>query len=117
MALVASGSVTLQVAAAGCPMVIMYQSSKIMWHLVGQWLVKSRFFSLVNILARKELIKEFMPYFTSIEPIVGKCSAMLGNTNKLNRLSRELVGLVEPLARGKASDEVAKMAFEMMQEK
>ncbi len=34
-ALVASGSATLEVAAAGCPMVIMYQSSKILWHLAG----------------------------------------------------------------------------------
>ncbi len=114
--LVASGSATLQVAAAGCPMVVMYQSSRIMWKLVGQWLIKTRYFSLVNILARKEIVKEFMPYFKSIEPIFGKCSALLNNTNKLKSLSRDLVNLVEPLARGKASDKVASLAFETMQE-
>ena len=116
MALAASGSATLQVAAAGCPMVVMYQSSRIMWKVAGQWLIKTRFLSLVNILARKEIVKEFMPYFNSIEPIFGKCSALLNNTNKLKNLSRELVNLVEPLARGKASDKVARLALEMMQE-
>lgn len=115
LALVASGSVTLQVAAAGCPMVIMYQSSRIMWNLVGQWLVKTRFLSLVNILARKEMVKEFMPYFNSLEPLFGKCSALLSNTNKLMRLSRELVELVEPFTRENASEKVAQMALEMIQ--
>ncbi len=115
-AVVASGSATLQVAAAGCPMVIMYQSSRILWKLAGQWLIKTRFLSLVNILARKEIVKEFMPYFNSIEPIFGKCSALLNNTNKLKNLSRDLVNLVEPLARGKVSDKVARLALETMQE-
>lgn len=114
LALVASGSATLQVAAAGCPMVIMYQSSRILWHLVGQWLTRTRYLSLVNILARRELVSEFMPYFTSTEPIFGKCIRLLGSRNRLIRVSRELVELVEPLARGNASENVAEMALEMM---
>ena len=40
LTIVASGSATLQVAAAGCPMVIMYQSSKLLWHLIGKRLIK-----------------------------------------------------------------------------
>ncbi|HIJ70494.1 MAG TPA: lipid-A-disaccharide synthase [Planctomycetes bacterium] len=113
-ALVASGSATLQVAAAGCPMVIMYQSSRILWHLVGKWLTRTRYLSLVNILARGELVNEFMPYFTSTEPISGKCVRLIASKNRLIRQSRELVNLVEPLARGNASDNVAEMALEMM---
>jgi len=116
LALVASGSATLQVAAAGCPMVIMYQSSKLLWHLFGQWLIKTRFLSLVNILARKELVKEFMPYFTSLEPIFGKCSALLNNKHRLISLSRDLVTLIEPLATGKASQKTAQLALEMLTE-
>jgi lipid-A-disaccharide synthase len=114
LTLVASGSATLQVAAAGCPMVIMYQSSRIMWHLVGQWLIKTRFLSLVNILARREIVKEFMPYFSSLEPISGKCSALVNNKHKLISLSRELVDLVKPLASGKASEKTAAVVLELM---
>ena len=115
-AVVASGSATLQVAAAGCPMVIMYQSSRILWHLVGQWLTRTRFLALVNILARRELVSEFMPYFSSIEPIFGKCIRLLGSRDRLVRMSSELVQLAEPLARGRASEKVAEMALEMMKE-
>ncbi|MHC5061805.1 MAG: lipid-A-disaccharide synthase [Planctomycetota bacterium] len=114
LALVASGSATLQVAAVGCPMVIMYQSNKILWHLFGQWITRTRFLSLVNILARQEMVPEFMPYFTSTEPIFGKCIRLLASRNRLCKLSKQLAELAEPLARGCASDKVADIAIEMI---
>jgi len=113
-AIVASGSATLQVAAAGCPMVIMYQSSKILWHLVGRWLVKIRYLSLVNILAERELVPEFMPYFSSIEPIVEAIEHLLKDRDRLAQISTELIQLAEPLAEKKASQQVAEIAIKML---
>jgi len=114
-ALVASGSATLQVAAVGCPMVIMYQSSRVLWHLVGRWLVKTRYLSLVNILAGVELVPEFMPYFTSIDPIVQTVERLLGDRDSLAQISNELIKLVEPLAERKARQEVAKIVIQMLE--
>jgi lipid-A-disaccharide synthase len=113
-AIVASGSATLEVTAAGCPMVIMYQSSRILWHLVGWWLIKPKYLSLVNILAGRELVPEFMPYFTSIEPIVESIEHLLEDSDSLSQLSGDLINLVKPLAEKKASDEVANIALEML---
>ncbi|MHC4805451.1 MAG: lipid-A-disaccharide synthase [Planctomycetota bacterium] len=113
-AIVASGSATLQVAAVGCPMVIMYQTSRILWHLVGWWLVRTKYLSLVNILSGKELVPEFMPYFSSIEPIAESIEQLLEDTDKLAQLSSELIKLVEPLAEKKACEEVAKIVVEML---
>jgi len=113
-AIVASGSATLQVAAVGCPMVIMYQSSRILWHLVGRWLVKTEYLSLPNILAGKELVPEFMPHFNSIEPIVHSIEQLLGDKDKLAQVSSELIKLTEPLAAKKSRDEVAKIVIEML---
>ncbi len=113
-ALVASGSATLQVAAAGCPMVIMYQSSRILWHLLGWCVVKTKYLSLVNILASREMVPEFMPYFSSIEPIVQTVEQLLKDKDKLVQISGELIELVEPLAEKKAREEVAKMVIEML---
>ena len=113
-AIVASGSATLQVAAAGCPMVIMYQSSRLLWGLMGWWLIKSRHLSLVNILAGREVVPEFMPYFSSIEPIVGAIENLLEDGDRLNQISGELVRLVEPLAERKASEQVAEAALTML---
>ncbi len=113
-AIVASGSATLQVAAVGCPMVIMYQSSRILWHLLGRWIIKTKYLSLVNILAGKELVPEFMPYFSSIEPIVQKIEQLLEDKYKLAQVSDRLIKLTEPLAAKNASEEVSKIVIEML---
>lgn len=113
--IVTSGSATLQVAAAGCPMVIMYQSSRILWHLAGRWLVKTRYLSLVNVLANKQLVPEFMPYFTSLGPIVESVKNMLENKQKLTEVSNQLVKLTVPLAQGNTARKVAQIVGDMLE--
>ena len=111
---VTSGSATLQVAAAGCPMVILYQSSKILWHLLGRRLVRTEYLSLVNILAGRELVPEYIPYFTSIEPIVQDVTRLLDNKDTLAQTSSKLIALTEPLAKKKAREEVANIVLTML---
>jgi lipid-A-disaccharide synthase len=113
-ALVASGSATLQVAAAACPMVIMYQSNKYLWRLIGKKLVTTKYLSLVNILSQKELVPEFMPYFPSIIPIVAVCEKLLNAPEKLADLSGELAELAKPLCCSNASQNAAKMVIEQI---
>ncbi len=113
-AIVASGSATLQVAAAGCPMTVMYQSNKLVWHLIGRWLVRLPHLSLVNILAGKELVPEFMPYFASIDPIIDRTHGMLSTPARMSHISQSLIGLVEPLTQRRASDAVAEIILEML---
>lgn len=124
--IVTSGSATLEVAAAGCPMVIMYQSSRILWHLFGRWIVKTKYLSLVNILSSRgvptrqsgfgdgALVPEFMPYFTSIDPIVETIERLIENNETLIQVSDELTKLTVPLAQKKACEEVAALAVEML---
>jgi len=112
--LVASGSATLEVASSGCPMVVMYQTNRVLWKLVGHWLVHPKFFTLVNLLADRELVPEFMPYFTSIDPIVQKIDGYLQDRSLLTRTSNEMIDMVEPLTRMKASEEVARVVVGML---
>jgi lipid-A-disaccharide synthase len=112
--LVASGSATLEVASSGCPMVVMYQTNRILWRLVGQWLVHPKFFTLVNLLADRELVPEFMPYFTSIDPIVQRIGGYLQDQSLLTRTSNEMIDMVEPLTRKNASEEVARVVVGML---
>ena len=113
-AIVASGSATLQVAAAGCPMTVIYQSNKWMWHLVGRWLIRIPNLSLVNILADKELTPEFMPYFSSTKPIIERTHNLLANPAAMAKLSGKLIELIDPLTERRASDAVAEMVLEML---
>ena len=113
--IVASGSATLEVASAGCPMVILYQSSPILWHLVGRWVVYAKFFTLVNLLADRELVPEFMPYFRSIEPIVQRVDGYLQDRSLLTRISNDLIDVVEPLTQKKAGEGAARIVVEMLE--
>ncbi|MBN2269709.1 MAG: lipid-A-disaccharide synthase [Sedimentisphaerales bacterium] len=113
-AIVASGSATLEVAAMACPMVVMYQSSRLAWRLVGWWLIKTKYLCLVNILAGRELVPEFMPYFTSIDPIVEEVEQFLNDRSKLAQLSGELAELTRPLGEKNAGQETAKTILGML---
>ena len=114
-AIAASGSATMQVAAAGCPMVVMYQSNRLLWHLAGKYLIKTKYLSLVNILADRELVPEFMPFFTSIEPVVKTIEQLLEDKKKLAETSGELVRLAEPQAGKAAAERVGKIVVEMIE--
>ncbi len=114
LAIVASGSATLQVAAAGCPMIVMYQSSRLLWHVVGKWLIRTPHLSLPNIVAGRALVPEYMPYFRSTEPIVDTVMDYLADGQLLRKASSELIELVKPLAGRNTADQVADMVIEMV---
>jgi lipid-A-disaccharide synthase len=112
--IVASGSATLEVASCGCPMVIVYQTNPVLWHLIGRWLVRPKFFTLVNLLADRRLVPEFMPYFVSIEPIIETIDGCLQDRDLLARTSRELIDMVEPMTHKRAGEAVAAVVTEML---
>lgn len=66
MAIVASGTVTLQVARQGKPMVTFYRLSKA-WRLphavLGRMLFTSEFFTLPNLIAGRAIVPELVPHF------------------------------------------------------
>lgn len=113
-AIVASGSATLEVAAMGCPMVVMYQASKIGWYLAAKWLIKTKYLCLVNVVAGRELVPEFMPFFNSIDPIVESIERYLGSKDELARLSGELADLTGPLGQKDTGQEVAQVIVGML---
>lgn len=114
--LVASGSACLEVATSGCPMIVMYQSSRILWHLIGRWLIKAPYLCLVNLLASRELVPEFMPYFRSIDPIVEKAITLIEDREHLARTSRALIEITQPLAEQRTCTQVAEIVVEMLGE-
>jgi len=113
--IVASGSATLQVASAGCPMVIIYQSSRLLWHLLGKWIIKTEYLSLVNILADNELVPEYMPYFSSTKPIADEIAGLLNDTEKLQDTSKKLTAITEPLMRFNASEKAARELITLLE--
>lgn len=114
LTLVASGTATLEVAHYGSPMIAMYNGSKLMYHLFARWVLTLKHLCLINILAERELIPEFMPYYNSTVPI-GHCAVdLLSAPDRLAAMRRELAELLSGFNQPGASDRAADMLLSMI---
>ncbi len=114
LVLVASGTTTLEIAFHEKPMIVMYNASRLFYHLIGRWMIHTPYFSLPNILAGKEIIPEFMPYYTSTDPIAEKALELLKSDEKRTQMARNLASVVRPLRDGHASKRTAEMLLDMI---
>ena len=109
----ASGTVTLQAAIHGTPMVIMYKVSPISF-LLGRALVRVSHIGLVNLVAGRELVPEFVQRAASAENIAAAVENMLADRQQLHQLKQQLLALRDVLGGEGASDRVAGLALEML---
>ena len=116
LVLVASGTTTLEVAFHKRPMIVMYQASRMFYHLVGRWLLRTPHLSLPNILAGRAVVPEFMPYYTSTAPIADQAIELLKSESQRQSMVSDLAELIEPLHGSHASACTARMLLEMMEE-
>ncbi len=114
LVLVVSGTSTLEVAYYHKPMVVMYNGSRLVYHLMARWLISTPHLSLVNILAGRRLVPEFMPYYTSTDPIARCALDLLESPDKRRAMSQELAGLLSPIIKPGAPANTAAMLFEML---
>lgn len=106
-ALVASGTVTLEVAYHGTPMIVMYNAGRWTYHLLGRWLITTPHLSLPNILAGRRIVPEFMPYYHSADPIIATAVEWLASPSKLERVRHDLREIIRPLAKAGAAESAA----------
>ena len=114
-ALATSGTVTLEVAHFGVPMVIFYRVGRLGYNLLGRWLLKTPHLSLVNILAGRRLVPELMPWHGRISEVTETVLEVMEDYGWLCQTRRDLLALTDNLraARaGSASENAAKLALE-----
>ena len=114
LAIIASGTATLETAVAGCPMIVLYHVPGWQWHLVGKRILTIKHISLVNILADKELVPEFVPFADRVKEVSETAAALLNNPSKMDKIREELLELTRPIAENKASENAVKMACELL---
>lgn len=113
LALVASGTMTLETAWYGVPMIVMYNGSKWGYRLVGRWLIRAKYLSLVNILAGRRIVPEFMPYYTSTEPIAAEALDILNSPQRQATIKADLKAVIDSLGNHNAAERTAQIALEM----
>ncbi len=114
LVLVASGTTTLELACRRRPMIVMYNASRVFYHLVARWVLKTPYYALPNILAGREVVPEFMPYYTSTAPIAAAATSLLRNDARREAMSRELGEVVATLGERSASAETARLLLDIV---
>ena len=113
LVIAASGTVTLEAAISGTPMLIIYKVSAISYWL-GKIMIKVNNIGLVNLIAGKEIVPELVQSKASPENIADTALNMLNDASGLERLRSELLGVRESLGGPGASERVAEIALSML---
>jgi lipid-A-disaccharide synthase len=89
LALAASGTVTVEAAVLGTPMVTYYRVNSLSW-LAGRRLVKVPFLSMVNLIAERQIVPELIQHDMTAPNIVRVAEQLLTDEGKANRMREDL---------------------------
>jgi len=113
VALVTSGTATLDTAIMGVPMVIVYKVS-----LVSYWaarmMVKVPHIGLVNLVAGADVVPELIQHEVTAERLTREVEIILDDREMMTSMKSKLKEVKEGLGKGGASERTAGIAMEMM---
>jgi len=99
VALAASGTVTMEAAILGTPMVTFYKVSQLSW-TVGRPFVRAPFFCMVNLVAGRMVVPELMQNEVRGDRLAGAVLELLNNPGKLEEMRRQLDAMAATLETG-----------------
>ena len=111
VALAASGTVTVEAALLGAPMVTYYRVTKTSW-AIGRWLVDVPFFSMVNLVAGKRVVPELIQADMTAERIAAEAARLLRDPRERARMKRDLAVVADRLT-GDGVDAMIRAASEV----
>jgi lipid-A-disaccharide synthase len=91
LALAASGTVTIEGMLLGTPMVTFYKVNKLSW-LMGKYLVKVPFYSMVNLVAGRRVVPELIQNDMTPARLASEALALLTDRSARDRMREELQG-------------------------
>jgi len=89
VALAASGTVTVEAALLGAPMVTFYRVTGVSW-AIGKLLVDVPFYSMVNLIAGKKVVPELMQNEMTGDRIAAETARLLDNAVEREKMKEEL---------------------------
>ena len=113
LAMVASGTATLEAALAGTPMVIVYRLSPLSYR-VGRLLIRVEHVGMANLLAGERLFPELIQEDFTPDRLAREALGWIGDRERLAALGPGLARIVRSLEGLDASQRAAQVALELM---
>jgi lipid-A-disaccharide synthase len=106
MALAASGTVTIEAALLGCPLVTFYKVNALTW-MLGRWLVRAPFLSMVNLVAGRKIAPELIQDDMTGERIAAEAIRLLDDGAAMDAMRAGLKEVAAKLASERDPMEIA----------
>ena len=104
LALAASGTVTVEAALLGCPLVTFYRVTPVSWAM-GRLLVRVPYYSMVNLVAGKQIVPELMQHEMTGPNLAREAARLLDDEAariemkvELERVSKKLAHTADPMS-------------------
>ncbi|HSS44333.1 MAG TPA: lipid-A-disaccharide synthase, partial [Thermoanaerobaculia bacterium] len=115
LALVASGTATLEAALCGTPMIVLYRTSSASFAVL-RLLVRVPWISLVNIVAQEEVVPELLQEEVSADRLEAEAEALLLSPERLRRMREELARVARALGPPGGSQRAADAVLEALED-
>jgi len=112
VAVIASGTATLQAALLGIPLVVVYKLFPATYW-IGKQIVKVKHVSLVNLLAGREVVKELLQSEATVGNIMHELEKILAGESHAKNMLDAYAGIRSIFSSKNASERVADMVEEM----
>lgn len=112
-ALVASGTATLETALLGTPFFLLYKASASTFFL-GRRLVRIPYIGLVNVLAGRHVVPEFIQHLARPEEIARETKILLEDNERREKFRGEIGSVCQKLGRPGASDRAAQFVLQKL---
>ncbi|MDX6766924.1 MAG: lipid-A-disaccharide synthase [Candidatus Methylacidiphilales bacterium] len=115
LALVASGTATLECAAAGLPMIILYRVNPVTFW-VGRKLVKLPYIGMVNVIAGEKVVPEFLQDLATPEGLAEASLALLDHPPTLEKMRERLAKVRKTLGEPGVNERAARAIRQVIEE-
>ncbi len=112
LALTCSGTVTLEAALLGTPMIVIYRLSIVSW-LLGRLMVRVPYISLVNLVAGRQAVPELIQGGVTSEELVRQSMRILRDGEVSGRMRSDLGEVRSKLGEGGATARAADIAISL----
>jgi len=117
LVLAASGTVTIEAALAGTPMVTFYKVNALSW-LLGRLLVRVPFYSMVNLVAEQAIVPELMQTAMTGEGLAAEALHLLRDAAARERMRENLAEVARRLAgEGQPMEKAASLVEQLIIER